>query len=354
LPGESIECELDGILWTPSGPENHVPLRLLIRGTSQTIAEGNPGMPKAAENQLRSIAVALAGLLMTLPALGANIHVPSDQVNIQDAITVANYGDHVLLAPGHYEVALELKGGITLAGTGARPEDTVLLGAPVGNQGRHKVAGIIQDARPLYIENLTIENGMAGNGGGLVVDDGCWVTLSEVVFIGNGAASQGGAIFAHNSHVEMYNCFFYGNYSLGGGGGSVHFEVDADRGGLGTSIIQNCTFAANSGCCGATSLVMIGGAIDVSNSIIENVTCLLGSDATFRCNNGDYCGIDGGGNFASDPRFCGFEYADCRLDQDSPCLPENNDSCGLIGAYGGCLTSATESISFSTFKALFR
>ena len=311
-------------------------------------------MRTALQRRPLRIFTALAALLAAIPAVAGNIHVPSDQISIQDAISVANYGDHIVLAPGVYHVALELKGGLTLVGGGNRPEDTVLLGSPENNQGGHKVASIIADGRPLYIENLTIKNGIAGNGGGLVIDDGCWVTLSEVAFIGNGADSEGGAIYAHNSHVEMFNCFFYGNYSLGGGGGAVHYEVDPDRGGLGLSKIENCTFAANSGCCGATSLVMNGGMIEVTNTIIENVTCLGGVEATFRCNNGDLCGSDGGDNFASDPRFCGFEYADCRLDDDSPCLAENNPTCGLIGAYGGCFTTATERSSFSTVKALFR
>ncbi len=312
-------------------------------------------MPRNPGHQLRVLLLALTGLLAALPALAATIHVPLDQSSIQDAIFIANFGDRVVLAPGEYHVDLELKGGITLAGSGARPEDTVLLGAPPGGQqGAHNIAHITNDSRPLRIENLQIEGGMARNGGGIVISDGCSVQFSEVVFLANGADIEGGAIYARNSHIELYNCVFHHNWSQGGGGGSIHFQVDPGYPGLGTSIIENCTFAANSGCCGATSLVMDGGVIDVSHSIIENVTCLGGVQATFGCNNGDLCGIDAGGNIAQDPRFCGFEYGDYHLEPDSPCLPVNSAGCGLIGAYSSCITSATARTSFSTVKALFR
>ncbi len=291
-------------------------------------------------------------LLLAFPAgfaAALTIDVPSDFESIQEAIDAASYGDRISIQPGVYEEALSLRGGISLLGTGLSPDETLLSGGFM-----HKVASIIGDGAPLHMENLSLVDAYSGNGGAMSIDDGCWVTLHKVWFMGNGCSDDGGALFVRNSHIEMTECFFYANYALGGGGGSVHISIDADRGGLGTQIIRNCTFAGNSGCCGGTSLVMAGGVYEITNNVLEEVTCLLDAEPHFGCNNGEICGFDEGDNFIANPRFCGFEYADCRLESDSPCLPENNPACGLIGAFGACSLTATAESSFSTVKALFR
>lgn len=290
----------------------------------------------------------LSFALLTLiagPSLGAAINVPEDEISIQDAIDSAVLGDVIMISPGTYSASLAMRGGITLVGTGTRPEDTVLSGEYL-----HKIMSLVGDEQPVRVENLTLQDGFAGSGAAVTLD-GADVTMIDVHFVGNTAASEGGALFALNSRVTLRNCIFYANYSLGGGGGAVHIEGTDSKNSV--QVIEFCSFAGNSGCCGGTSLVMGGCPLMISNNILEDVNCLPGASPMFTCNNGAVCGTDGGHNFIDDPMYCGFEYADLRLEADSPCLPENNPDCGLIGAKGACAFTAVESTSFSSVKSLY-
>ncbi len=57
-----------------------------------------------------------------------------------------------------------------------------------------------------------------------------------------------------------------------------------------------------------------------------------------------------------DPLFCAPATADFHVDSTSPCLPQNNPSCGeLIGAWPqGCGTVSTESESWGRIKERYR
>lgn len=289
----------------------------------------------------------VTALLSLNSAAGAAVlTVPGEFTTIQAAVDEANMGDLVMVAPGTYQETLSLPGGITLLGTGGRPEDTVITGGYL-----RKVMSLVGDSRPARIENLTMRDGFSGSGGGITVD-GADVTFIRVNFIGCTAADEGGALFANNARITLRFCLFYANYSLGGGGGAVHIQ-GSDQAGS-TQVIEYCTFAANSGCCGGTSLVMAECRLSISNNIMEDVSCLPGAEPTFTCNDGDVCGTDGGGNFIDDPMYCGFEYADCRLEPESPCLAENNPACGQIGAFKACAATATATSSFSAVKQLYR
>ncbi len=295
---------------------------------------------------LHRLILAAAFILSTASlSSGEGINVPEDETSIQAAIDSAVLGDIVMLSPGSYSESLVMRGGITLMGTGSRPEDTVLSGDYL-----HKILSLVGDEEPVRIENLTFQDGFAGNGAAVTVDGGD-VTFIDVHFIGNTAASDGGALFALNSRVMLRDCIFYANYSLGGGGGAVHIEGTDSKNSV--QVIEFCSFAGNSGCCGGTSLVMGGCPLVISNNILEDVNCLPGAAPMFSCNNGAICGTDGGHNFIDDPMYCGFEYADLRLEAESPCLPENNPDCGLIGAKGACTFTAVESTSFSSVKSFY-
>lgn len=290
--------------------------------------------------------VLLHGLVAVAPAGAKVIEVPKDYSSVESALEMAVKGDEIRIAPGVYDESLALRGGITLVGTGATPEETVLNGGYL-----RKILSLVGDSEPVLIENITLQDGFAGFGAGITVDGGD-LTLDRVHLVGNTAAGEGGAMLARNSRLTLRNCLFYANYALGGGGGALHIE-GSDLAGS-TQVIEQCTFAGNSGCCGGTSLTMAGCDLDISNNILEDVRCLPGANPTFTCNNGSVCGVDGGFNFIADPLFCGFEYVDCRLEPTSPCLAENSPDCGQIGAFGGCAVTATGSTSISALKALYR
>ena len=65
--------------------------------------------------------------------------------------------------------------------------------------------------------------------------------------------------------------------------------------------------------------------------------------------------LPGPTDFEADPFFCDPESGDFRLSGDSPCLPENSDDCGLIGARGfGCGSVSVEDESWGQIKGRFR
>ena len=61
------------------------------------------------------------------------------------------------------------------------------------------------------------------------------------------------------------------------------------------------------------------------------------------------------GNISADPLFCDPGGDDFRLQEGSPCGPDYNPDCGLIGAWPvGCGGTPSEATSWGALKALFR
>jgi predicted outer membrane repeat protein len=298
-------------------------------------------------------AAQLAGLGCALLALGQPagaglVHAPGAAGSLQGALDLAQAGDLVLIAPGVYDEgsALLVRGGITLRGGGSRPEDTLLSGGYM-----HQILSLSGEGGPIRIENLTLADGFAVKGAGMSIA-GAEVSLDGVRFLRNAAAGDGGAIYAEASGLHVTNCLFFANYASGGAGAAMHIQDAGPEGSM--QLIEYCTFAANAGCCGGRSLVLVDCRVEILSSILEDVECLAGAEPVMRCNNGSVCGLDAGGNFIADPRFCNFEQADCRLEPDSPCLAANNPECGQIGAYGGCELTAVAPSSFGAIKSLYR
>jgi hypothetical protein len=61
------------------------------------------------------------------------------------------------------------------------------------------------------------------------------------------------------------------------------------------------------------------------------------------------------GNIAADPLFCDAGSEEFTLYANSPCAPDYNPDCGLIGAWPvGCGQTAAEETSWGAIKAMFR
>ena len=168
----------------------------------------------------------------------------------------------------------------------------------------------------------------------------------------------GNLIFAVSDRVELLRCGFYNN-------NNSSIVIDFSH-----AVIEDCVFYQNQGgpvisVSGIYDDVIIQGctiANNQGNSIMMQVTqsentiinrCIiafndgaramgtnLGALIQVSCCNfygnemgdwvwelEDYLGIDG--NIHSDPLFCDAELFDFRLEDDSPCAPDNND-CGLM------------------------
>ena len=110
--------------------------------------------------------------------------------------------------------------------------------------------------------------------------------------------------------------------------------------------------------------------LSVSNSIIaynRSVAAIdVSGEVTISCTDifanrgGDWGGLEEYeglyGNLCEDPLFCDLEAGDLQLNTRSPCAPDVNPSCGLIGAYSvGCggVPGCWEA-SWGSVKALFR
>ncbi len=113
----------------------------------------------------------------------------------------------------------------------------------------------ITESNTVALESLTITNGNVGaNGGGILVDDGAVVTLTNCTVAGNVAGAGGGIFISTNSKVAINNCLLSSNSAVGGGGGIESYKA--------VLIVNNSIFTGNS----ATNN---GGAIDSeTNSVL--------------------------------------------------------------------------------------
>ena len=225
---------------------------------------------------------------------------------------------------------------------------------------------------------------------------GC--TFYENIADASASVYGGGAVHCYNSGAIITDCWFENNRALGyfGGGAITSMHSDTalvvshctfvrNRGTLGGAMsffygsaprIENCTFYGN--VAERTEWPVFGVQHDGSGTIfylaeacndtlmageINNSTISFTSEGSalytyypdscnpapqFNCCNlygneaGDWTGIiedqiDSSGNMSADPKFCDIAARDFRLQEHSPCLPENNTCGELIGDYGlGC------------------
>ncbi|MBD3237710.1 MAG: hypothetical protein GF330_13485 [Candidatus Eisenbacteria bacterium] len=149
----------------------------------------------------------------------------------------------------------------------------------------------------------------------------------ECTFTHNAAEQGGGAIHAiDQSHPQLIGCTFVANESPWGAGIQL---VNASYVALEATILafnldgEALYLSATSGC--EIACTDIYG--NQGGDWVESIAHLLGQD----------------GNLSADPLFCDLPGDDLHLLDGSPCLPEFNPSCGLIGAWGaGCASAAIE------------
>lgn len=238
--------------------------------------------------------------------------------NLQEAISVADDGDTVLVTNGLYAVTSELL--IT---------NRVLLQSVNGASvtvidGQTETRCIRLAHSNAVVDGFTVTHGNASdeNGGGVLCVTGGTLqhcrfvnnaayngagvyggTVEESTFQGNVAAHAGGGA-AMNS---LHNCFLSGNHALEGGG-------------VYRCLLQNCTVIRNTaewtgGTLGGTSLNCIV-YFNVSEIAVDNVEIGFPEGAChFTCTTPDPGGM---GNITEAPRLLPEDNA--HLLQDSPCI----------------------------------
>ncbi|MFH1144798.1 MAG: right-handed parallel beta-helix repeat-containing protein [Candidatus Eisenbacteria bacterium] len=228
--------------------------------------------------------------------------------------------------------------------------------------------GAIHLLAPALISECVFRNNQARAGGAINVPQyGADLEIRNCIFQGNAATgTHGGAIRIHEAGPLVEDCLFIDNHAAVDGGGLL--AIDG-----GSATIRNCTFHANgAGRHGGNIALYDDASPAIRNCIITGAAANGGLFCSFAypslyCNDvwgntdGDYVGISdptgADGNISADPLFCDPEAEDFSIDGESPCAPEHNPACGLIGAFGvGCdePPTGTNEISWGGLKALFQ
>lgn len=206
---------------------------------------------------LSSLAVLAVGLA-AMPALGADLHVPSNYSTIAAALAAAGAGDRVVVAPGVYrEYNLDLPSGVVLYGDPSDP-DRVVIDA----RGRGRVLRAENLGLPAVIEGVTLTGGNArgansydDSGGGLLVNSAS-VRLRDTRVVANRAMGNGGGLRVTCGVVDLVRCELRGNTAGRGGGG-----LEACYGA--TCLIAHTDVAANTAAWGGGMAVRYGSAATI-------------------------------------------------------------------------------------------
>jgi len=258
---------------------------------------------------------------------------------------------------------------------------------------RHNVAtrygGAINGSGAPTIAQCLFHSNYAGERGGAIASGTMEGVIWACRFVNNLALLDGGAIeLAYSAAPHILNCTFLGNKAMTVHGGAIRTYIPSPliegclfadnwaaqdggavmtHGGQGANIVS-CTFHANgAGRLGGNVAIHDGG--QVAHSIIAAATeggglfcdggvflaCLDAWDNA----GGNYVGIPDptgtNGNIAADPIFCDVAAQDFSIREDSPCAPQQNPTCGLVGALGvGCtVPTPTVSATWGQIKSLY-
>jgi predicted outer membrane repeat protein len=157
----------------------------------------------------------LFGASLTLPTIasGKTIDVPGEFPTIQGAVNVAASGDVIAINPGTYTENITLKNGVSLQGAG--------MGVTVIDGGARASCIYVGGAAiaTTRIQDLTVTNGRASNGGGIKLGSENSCEIRRVEVRGNTAKARGGGIYADvESRTLIEECRITGNTAQLGGG----------------------------------------------------------------------------------------------------------------------------------------
>ena len=214
--------------------------------------------------------------------------------------------------------------------------------------------------------NVFDDNSALNDGGAIYCDQTSTATIQDNTFQNNTAQGNGGALgMLRSSPWVSFNLFRGNEATLGGAiycddfsAGPIRnntFDENGAEAGTGAAIF--CTnFSAPSVSENVVTNSTIGNPIETKNDSVPTITCCC----FFNNAGGDALplgSIDGGGNFALDPEYCGVDGSgNYFLQADSPCAPGNTPTpkaCGQIGAYPvNCATTATQEKTWGAVKSL--
>lgn len=317
------------------------------------------------------------GAVLSIPAGAATWHVvpdgSGDFPTIQAAIDAADDGDVIQFAPGVFtgEGNRNIDGlgkAITIRGSAADPGAFVIDCQGSNSDRARGFYFHLGESISTVVEGLTVRGGYApalpDRWGGAILCHNSSVTIRDCRFEQNEAGWGGGLLFWGSSSIvervrvadNIASTNGSGIYCTTGDVSSFNYvtvvgNVTPGRGGAFVANacspeISNSTFHGNDASTGA--FWVIGDSnLWISNSIVT------GNDSSaFDCDSGsvnlsctDIFGNFGNwtsciagqlglnGNLSADPQYCDAGARDFTLTSSSPCAPNDDSTCGLIGAW---------------------
>ncbi len=254
-------------------------------------------MFRTCEAGLVLYSIALAG------AKATTIDVPSDYIDIQSAVDVADSGDSIRVAIGTHLAPVEVTSGTltiigvagaeqtTVEGDAAHPVFTVEDGASLNLEGLRIIGGFhahmgggvrVEDGGSAWISECTIENNNTdASGGGVGVGGGALAQLVDSRVENNSAGRRGGGIAALRGGDVVIDRTDISNNHASEDGGGIHLESGGALTAFGGRITDNT--ADRHG--GAIRLMDAGTASFDSTEINRNVAPQRGG-AIFANNSG--------------------------------------------------------------------
>jgi len=203
----------------------------------------------------------------------AERHVPGAYPTIQAAINASAPGDHVVLASGIYNQAVDLLGKrVTLRSTNPDNEDVVAATILDGSGLPKSIVTCSQgETEETVIRGLTMRGGITGTNESGVTRGGaiyCRLSGPQIVqcVFENNRAGLGGAVGTYYGWPRFEACTFRSNTATAGGdwgGGAI-----GSRGG--EIVVEQCVFESNS-----TTGAAVGGAISAVSGSVEAVNSLF-------------------------------------------------------------------------------
>ena len=241
----------------------------------------------------------------------------------------------------------------------------------IGNEALHYGGGAVSciaGSSPVFIDCLFHDN--TSGAGGYLGGGGAFVMYGSAVFSGchfaaNHSITGGGICSWTAASTVIEHCVIERNVASEFGGG-IYCYQDQLLAVTSTTIVRNGAPSAGGILMGST-ITTLENVIIVHNQG-EAVGGSPGSPPVVTCcdiygnTGGDWAGPVAGhngvdGNISLHPLFCSNDNPDdpYSLHSNSPCAPEFNPACGLIGARGvGCGASAVEQASWGVIKAMYR
>lgn len=293
------------------------------------------------------------------------INIPGDYSTIQEGIDSSVDGDTILIQPGVYAENINYNGkNIVVGSLYMTTNDTYYISSTIldGNQTASVVTFNTNENNSAKLIGVTVQNGSAENGGGILCGNSCAPTLDHLYVINNTANQFGGGIYLDvGASAKIQYSLIANNQASGlnGNGGGI--------GGTGlflTPVIQNCTIVGNAAWESGSGIYILNTNsastnVQIINSIVKNEKLLatwtnryedISSQQNGSTQQNDdnftisYSLVQGGWTgqviLDADPQFVDYNSNNYLLQASSPCInsghpdPQYNDPDGSTSDMG--------------------